>query len=96
MPSTRLQFVQVAASAQRKVGLWRAASIELSIGPEATDALVQAGIPAVLASLRAEVAGASMLIETYSTPNGPLGRYVELVGSLLDPGHLAQPELLRL
>ena len=44
---------------QRKVDLWRAASIELSIGPEATDPLVQAGIHTVLASLRVEIPSAS-------------------------------------
>jgi hypothetical protein len=34
--------------------LWRSASIELSIGPEITDPLVQTGVEAVLALLRAD------------------------------------------
>ena len=95
MSTTPPQLVQVDASIQRKVDLWRAASIELSIGPEATDPLVQVGVRAVLASLRA-VPSARALLETYSTPHGPLVQQLELVGSLLDPNHDAQPELPRL
>ena len=95
MPTTS-QPVHVDPSTQRKVDLWRAASVELSIGPEAVDPLVQAGIHAVLASLRAEVLDASALVDTYSTPHGPLGRQLEFVGSLLSPSQAGQPEIPRL
>ena len=96
MPTTSLQPVHVDPSTQRKVDLWRAASVELSIGPEAVDPLVQAGIHAVLASLRAEVADASALVETYSTPHGPLGRKLELVGSLVGPIQAGPRDIPRL
>lgn len=96
MSTTSLQPVHVDPSTQRKVDLWRAASVELSIGPEAVEPLVQAGIHAVLASLRAEVADASVLVETYSTPHGPLGRQLALVGSLVSPSQVAQREIPRL
>jgi len=97
MPSTspQPQLVHFDASIQRKVDLWRAATIELSIGPEATDPLVQVGIHATLASLRA-VPSARALLKTYSTPHGSLVQQLELVGSLLDPSHDVQPELPRL
>jgi len=96
MPTTSLKPFPVDASTQRKVDLWRAASIELSIGPEATDPLVQAGIHAVLASLRAEGADMCALVEAYSTPHGPLCRQLEFVGSLIGPSHARQSELPRL
>src|SRR5262249_50399146 len=96
MPTTSLQPVHVDPSTQRKVDLWRAASVELSIGPEAVDPLVQAGIPAVLASFGAEVAAASVWVEAYSTPHGPLGRQLALVGSLVSPTQAGQPEIPRL
>ena len=75
------------AYAQARLDLWRAASIELSIGPEATDALVQAGIEAVLAWLRGEATTPQALLDLYGQPHGPLGGQLRLVGSLLDPGH---------
>lgn len=70
---------------QARLDLWRAASIELSIGPEATAPLVQAGIEAVLAWLRADAASPTALLHLYGQPHGPLGRQLLLVGSLLDP-----------
>ena len=73
------------AYAQARLDLWRAASIELSIGPEATDGLVQAGIAAVLAWLRGEAATPQVLLDLYGQPHGPLGHQLRLVGSLLDP-----------
>ena len=72
------------AYAQARLDLWRAASIELSTGPEATDALVQAGIEAVLAWLRGEAATPQALLDLYGQPHGPLGGQLRLVGSLLD------------
>ena len=75
------------AYAQARLDLWRAASIELSIGPEATDPLVQAGIEAVLAWLGGEAATPQALFDLYGQPHGPLGGQLGLVGSLLDPGH---------
>jgi len=74
---------------QARLELWRSASIELSIGPESTDLLVQAGIEAVLAWLHTDTATPSALLELYGRPHGPLGRQLRLVGSLLDPAQAA-------
>ena len=79
------------AYAQARLDLWRAASIELSIGPEATDALVQAGIEAVLAWLRSEAATPQALLDLYGQTHGPLGHQLRLVGSLLDPEQAGVP-----
>jgi hypothetical protein len=68
-----------------RLELWHSASIELSIGPEATDPLVQAGIEAVLAWLRTDAATPRVLLDLYSQPHGPLGSQLNLVGSLMDP-----------
>jgi hypothetical protein len=96
MPITSPKLVHVDASTHRKVDLWRAASIELSIGPEATDPLVQAGVHAILASLRLNIPSASALVQAYSTPHGPLCRQLELVGSLVGPSHASQRDIPRL
>lgn len=80
------------AYAQARLDLWRAASIELSIGPEATDALVQAGIEAVLAWLRGETTTPQALLDLYGQPHGPLGHQLSLVGSLLDPEQAGVPQ----
>jgi hypothetical protein len=79
------------AYAQARLDLWRAASIELSIGPEATDGLVQAGIEAVLAWLRGEAATPQALLDLYGQPHGPLGHQLRLVGSLLDAERAQAP-----
>jgi len=68
---------------QARLDLWRSASIELSIGPECTDPLVQAGIEGVLAWLHADAATPTALLEMYGQPHGPLGLLLRLVGSLL-------------
>ena len=79
------------AHARARLDLWRAASIELSLGPEATDALVQAGIGAVLAWLRGEAVTPQALLNLYGQPHGPLGHQLRLVGTLLDPGRAQAP-----
>ena len=79
------------AYAQTRLDLWRAASIELSIGPEATDPLVQAGIEAVLAWLGGEAVTPQALLDLYGQPHGPLGHQLRLVGSLLDPEQAGVP-----
>jgi len=56
-----------------RLELWRSASIELSIGPESTDPLVQVGIEAVLAWLRVDAATPAALLELYGLPHGALG-----------------------
>jgi hypothetical protein len=68
-----------------RLELWHSASIELSIGPEATDPLVQAGIEAVLAWLRTDAATPRVLLDLYGQPHGPLGSQLSLVGSLMGP-----------
>ena len=70
---------------QARLELWRSASIELSIGPESTDPLVQVGIESVLPWLRVDAATPAALLELYGLPHGALGLQLRLVGSLLDP-----------
>ena len=53
---------------QARLELWRSASIELSIGPESTDPLVQVGIEAVLAWLRVDAATPAALLELSACP----------------------------
>ncbi len=67
-----------------RLDLWRTSSIELSIGPEITDPLVQTGIEAVLALLRADARTPTVLLDLYGQPHGPLGSQLRLVSSLLD------------
>jgi hypothetical protein len=81
---------------QARLDLWRSASIELSIGPECTNPLVQAGIEAVLAWLRADAASPTALLELYGQPHGPLGLQLRLVGSLLDQTQSAADQPSRL
>ncbi len=68
-----------------RLELWHSASIEPSIGLEATDPLVQVGIEAVLAWLRTDSATPSVLLDLDGQPHGPLGSQLSLVGSLMDP-----------
>ena len=81
---------------QARLDLWRSASIELSIGRESTEPLVQAGIEAVLAWLRTDAATPTALLELYGQPHGPLGLQLRLVGSLVDPTHSAADQPSRL
>jgi hypothetical protein len=67
---------------QGTVDLWHAASLELSIGPEADDPFVQAAVHAVLAWLRSE-ATPRALLESFSRPHGSLGPQLRFAGSLL-------------
>ena len=77
-----------------RLDLWRSASIELSIGPEITDPLVQTGIEAVLALLRANARAPTALLDLYGQPHGPLGSQLRLVSSLLDSATSEQPARL--
>jgi hypothetical protein len=69
---------------QTRLELWRSASIELSIGLESTDPLVQVGIEVVLAWLRVDAATPGALLKLYGLPHGALGLQLRLIGSLLD------------
>src|SRR6266851_5131655 len=58
---------------QGMVDLWHAASLELSIGPEADDPFVQAAVHAILEWLRDEAATRTELLEAFVRPHGSLG-----------------------
>ena len=79
-----------------RLDLWRSASIELSIGTEITDPLVQTGIEAVLALLRADATTPTALLDVYGQPHGPLGSQLHLVGSLLDSAQARSDQPARL
>ena len=81
---------------QARLDLWHSASIELSIGPESADPLVQASIEAVLTWLRGDGSTPKVLLDLYGQPHGPLGPQLQLVGSLLDPEQPAPTEPPRL
>jgi hypothetical protein len=95
MTSSRPTF-PLDAYHQGRLELWRSASVELSIGPESTDPLVQTGIEAVLAWLHTDAPTPTALLELYGRPHGPLGLQLRLVSSLLTPDHspAAQPPRL--
>jgi hypothetical protein len=79
-----------------KIDLWYAASLELSIGPEADDPLVQAAVHAILEWLRGEARTPRELLEVFGRPHGLLGPQLRFAGSLLiDPSETAA-ELPRL
>jgi hypothetical protein len=69
---------------QARVNVWRCADIELRIGPESSDPLVQTALEAVLAWLRVDVPTPGMLLQSYIQPHGPLRRQLCLVSSLLE------------
>jgi hypothetical protein len=69
---------------QAQLDLWRSAAVELCIGPESVDPLVQTGVETVLACLRAEVATPARLLGLYAQPHGPLASHLRLVSCLLD------------
>jgi hypothetical protein len=68
-----------------RVDLWRNASVELSIGRQSSDPLVQAAVEAVLAWLRSDAETPRALLDLYERPHGPLGAQLHLVGTLLHP-----------
>jgi hypothetical protein len=70
---------------QARLDVWRCAAIELRIGPESTDPLVQTALETVLACLRVDAATPRMLLQSYGQPHGPLARQLCLVSSLLEP-----------
>jgi hypothetical protein len=69
---------------QAQLDLWRSAAVELCIGPESVDPLVQTGVETVLSCLRAQVATPALLLGLYAQPHGPLASHLRLVSSLLD------------
>ena len=68
---------------QGKVDLWHAASLELSIGPEAHDPFVQAAIHAILEWLRGEAGTSKELLEAFGRPHGLLAPQLRFAGSLI-------------
>ena len=82
---------------QQKLDLLHAAAVELWIGPESDDPLVQVAFHAVLQWLRGETSTPRGVLATFSHPQGPLGSQLGLVGSLLhDPETPWPSEPLRL
>ena len=78
-----------------KVDLWHAASLELSIGPEADNPFVQAAVHAILEWLRGEARTPGELLEAFGRPHGWLGPQLRFAGSLLDPSETpAEPPRL--
>jgi hypothetical protein len=79
-----------------KVDLWHAASLELSLGPEADDPFVQAAVHAILEWLRGEATTPGQLLEVFGRPHGSLGPQLRFAGSfLLDPSEApAEPPRL--
>ena len=72
-----------------RVDLWYAASLELSIGPEAADPFVQAAVHAVLEWLRGEAATPRELVDAFGRPHGLLGTQLRFAGSVLhDPSEM--------
>ena len=82
---------------QGMVDLWHAASLELSIGPEADDPFVQAPVHAILEWLRGEAATPGELLEAFGHPHGSLGPQLRFAGTFLhdDPSEApAEPPRL--
>ena len=85
MPRTPSVF-QLDPFDQQKLDLLHAAAIELWIGPEGDDVLVQVAFHAVLAWLRGLTSTPRGVLAAVSHPAGPLGAQLAFVGSLLhDP-----------
>jgi hypothetical protein len=68
---------------EHKLKLLHAAFVELFIGPESDDILVHVAFHAVLAWLRGEASEPRALLEAFGSLEGPLGRQLAFVGSLL-------------
>jgi hypothetical protein len=79
---------------EHKVNLLHAAFVELFIGPDSDDILVQVAFHAVLAWLRAEATEPRALLEAFGSLEGPLGRQLAFVGSLLRKSDEAPPAKL--
>src|SRR5437899_11399761 len=74
---------------QGKVDLWHAASLELSIGPEADNPFVQTAVHAILEWLRGEARTPGELLAAFGRPHGLLGAHLRVAGSLLiDPSEM--------
>ena len=76
---------------EHKLKLLHAAFVELFIGPESDDILVQVAFHAVLAWLRGEATEPRALLEALGSLEGPLGRQLAFVGSLLRKPDEAPP-----
>ena len=76
---------------EHKLKLLHAAFVELFIGPESDDILVQVAFHALLAWLRGEVTEPQALLEAFGSLEGPLGRQLALAGSLLRKSDDAPP-----
>jgi hypothetical protein len=68
---------------EHKLKLLHAAFVELFIGPESDDILVQVAFHAVLAWLRGEAREPWALLAAFGSLEGPLGQQLAFVGSLL-------------
>ena len=79
---------------QHKLKLLQAAFVELFIGPESDDVLVQVAFHALLAWLRGEATEPRALLEAFGSLEGPLGQQVAFVGSLLGKPDDAPPAQL--
>jgi hypothetical protein len=66
---------------EHKLNLLHAAFVELWIGPESDDVLVQVAYHAVLAWLRGEATEPRALLKAFGSLEGPLGRQLAFVGS---------------
>lgn len=79
---------------QHKLKLLHAAFVELFIGPESDDVLVQVAFHALLAWLRAEATEPRALLESFGSLEGPFGQQLAFVGSLLRKHDDAPPAQL--
>ena len=68
---------------EHKLKLLHAAFVELFIGPESDDTLVQVAFHAVLAWLRGDASEPRALLAAFGSLEGPLGQQLAFVGSLL-------------
>jgi hypothetical protein len=79
---------------EHKLKLLHAAFVELFIGPESDDILVQVAFHAVLAWLRGNVTEPRALLAAFGSLEGPLGQQLAFVGSLLGKPDDATPDEL--
>jgi hypothetical protein len=84
-------FVELDPRDQLKLQLLRSAFIELWIGPESDDLLVQVAFHAVVQWLRGEVSEPHSLLRIFGSQQGPLAHQLQLVGSLLHNPETALP-----
>ena len=81
---------------EHKLKLLHAAFVELFIGPESDDILVQVAFHAVLAWLRGDASEPRALLAAFGSLEGPLGQQLAFVGSVLhEPDDTPPAELPR-